>query len=101
MVGFTRPPCDAGSSRQHPVLTGLCRNESFFPTAGGHRRSTLRSMQAVEKRTCPTCQGPLAQAFVGQHPRRRRFICPKCDTPLEPILPSEEEAVGKEAKPRK
>jgi RNase P subunit RPR2 len=50
------------------------------------------------ERTCPKCHGPLAQAFVGQHPRRRRFICPKCDVPLEPIkLPEEQKPQNKES----
>jgi hypothetical protein len=53
---------------------------------------------AGDERICPKCHGPTVQAFVGQHPRRRRFICTACDAPLKPIMPPD--AAGKEPKPQ-
>jgi hypothetical protein len=55
---------------------------------------------AGDERICPKCHGPTVQAFVGQHPRRRRFVCPDCDLPLEPIKAAKDETNGKEPKPQ-
>lgn len=72
---------------------------SFLPTARC-RNKDYGGPMAGDERICPKCHGPTVQAFVGQHPRRRRFVCPNCDLPLEPVKAAKDETNGKEPKPQ-
>jgi hypothetical protein len=46
-------------------------------------------MPTTEQLTCPKCQGELAKIFTGQRPRRRAFVCPKCDVAADPMATAE------------
>ncbi|MEO6381915.1 MAG: hypothetical protein ABIO35_07940 [Nitrobacter sp.] len=58
-------------------------------------------MPTTEQLICPKCQGTLATVFTGTRPRRRTFLCPKCDKATDPMQTVESQGwiSGSELKP--
>ena len=58
-------------------------------------------MTTPEEMTCPKCQGQRTTVFTGKRPRRRELVCPKCDSPEDPMASAEGQGwvTGSDLKP--
>lgn len=79
-------------------MLAACKNDNdrfsivapkFIMSGSAQTRSRAEcrvvSMPTPEQLICPQCQGKLAKIFVGKRPRKRTFVCTKCDSIPNPL----------------